>query len=124
MTDVGAPTSLSEIGYGKDDLAGLVPGALDQRRLLVGALTATSNPRSSFAMLTSPLVALRTSDEALRQISSYLASNPQRRPSFAKDDTWELRGLHDDGKLLTAEAEGIDSREIIRRLLDEIRPTL
>ncbi len=37
MTDIGAPTRLSEIGYGEDDLAAIVPGALDQRRLLVGA---------------------------------------------------------------------------------------
>jgi alcohol dehydrogenase class IV len=37
MEDVGAPTRLSEIGYGAEDLAKLVPGALDQRRLLVGS---------------------------------------------------------------------------------------
>ena len=37
MEDVGAPTRLSELGYGEDDLATLVPGALDQRRLLVGS---------------------------------------------------------------------------------------
>ncbi len=37
MVDVGAPTRLSEIGYGAGDLAALVPGALDQRRLLVGS---------------------------------------------------------------------------------------
>jgi hydroxyacid-oxoacid transhydrogenase len=37
MEDIGAPTRLGEIGYGEDDLAALVPGALDQRRLLVGS---------------------------------------------------------------------------------------
>ena len=37
MEDIGAPTRLSEISYGADDLAKLVPGALDQRRLLVGS---------------------------------------------------------------------------------------
>jgi alcohol dehydrogenase class IV len=37
MEDIGAPTRLSEIGYGADDLAAIVPGALEQRRLLVGA---------------------------------------------------------------------------------------
>jgi alcohol dehydrogenase class IV len=37
MADIGAPTQLSEIGYGADDLGAIVPGALDQRRLLVGA---------------------------------------------------------------------------------------
>lgn len=37
MEDVGAPTRLSVIGYGADDLASIVSGALDQRRLLVGA---------------------------------------------------------------------------------------
>lgn len=37
MEDVGAPTRLSEIGYGEADLATLLPGALDQRRLLVGS---------------------------------------------------------------------------------------
>ena len=35
--DVGAPTRLGELGYGEDDLAPLVSGAVDQRRLLVGA---------------------------------------------------------------------------------------
>ena len=37
MEDVGAPTRLGELGYGDDDLAPLVSGAVDQRRLLVGA---------------------------------------------------------------------------------------
>jgi hydroxyacid-oxoacid transhydrogenase len=37
MEDVGAPTRLSELGYREDDIARLVPGALDQRRLLVGS---------------------------------------------------------------------------------------
>ena len=37
MEDVGAPTRLSEMGFAEEDLAALIPGALDQRRLLVGA---------------------------------------------------------------------------------------
>ena len=37
MEDVGAPTRLSELGYREDDIAKLMPGALDQRRLLVGS---------------------------------------------------------------------------------------
>ncbi len=37
MRDVGAPTTLGAFGYGEDDLAALVSGALEQRRLLVGA---------------------------------------------------------------------------------------
>ena len=37
LEDVGAPTSLREIGYGEDDLDAIVRGALDQRRLLVGS---------------------------------------------------------------------------------------
>jgi alcohol dehydrogenase class IV len=37
MHAVGAPTSLGELGYGDDDLATIVRGALDQRRLLVGS---------------------------------------------------------------------------------------
>ena len=37
IEDVAAPTRLSEIGYCEADLAALVPGALDQRRLLVGS---------------------------------------------------------------------------------------
>ncbi len=37
LEDVGAPTRLRHIGYAEDDLAALVPGALDQRRLLVGS---------------------------------------------------------------------------------------
>ncbi len=37
LEDVGAPLSLREIGYGEDDLAAVVQGALDQQRLLVGS---------------------------------------------------------------------------------------
>jgi alcohol dehydrogenase class IV len=37
IADVGAPTRLRELGYGEDDLAALVAGALEQRRLLVGS---------------------------------------------------------------------------------------
>jgi len=37
IADVGAPRRLGELGYGEDDLAALVRGALDQRRLLVGS---------------------------------------------------------------------------------------
>ena len=37
MEDVGAPTTLGELGYAEDDVAQLVSGAVDQRRLLVGA---------------------------------------------------------------------------------------
>ena len=37
MTDIGAPTRLSEIGYGADDLVAIGTGALHQRRILVGA---------------------------------------------------------------------------------------
>ena len=37
MEDVGAPMRLGELGYGDDDLEPLVSGAVDQRRLLVGA---------------------------------------------------------------------------------------
>ena len=37
MADVGAPTRLGELGYGDEDLEPLVSGAVDQRRLLVGA---------------------------------------------------------------------------------------
>jgi alcohol dehydrogenase class IV len=37
LEDVGAPTRLRQIGYSEDDLAALVPGALEQRRLLVGS---------------------------------------------------------------------------------------
>jgi TolB-like protein len=39
-------------------------------------------------------------DEALRQFSAYLASNPQLRESFAKDDTWELRPLRGDPRFI------------------------
>lgn len=37
LEDIGAPTRLSEIGFREEDIAALVPGALDQRRLLVGS---------------------------------------------------------------------------------------
>ena len=37
LEDVGAPSRLRQIGYSEDDLAAIVPGALDQRRLLVGS---------------------------------------------------------------------------------------
>jgi hydroxyacid-oxoacid transhydrogenase len=35
MRDVGAPTSLGELGYGEADIDSLVEGALKQQRLLV-----------------------------------------------------------------------------------------
>lgn len=35
MRDVGAPTSLTELGYGEDDIPALAEGALKQQRLLV-----------------------------------------------------------------------------------------
>jgi alcohol dehydrogenase class IV len=37
MQDVGAPTHLSEFGYGRDDVDAIVAGALEQQRLLVGS---------------------------------------------------------------------------------------
>ena len=37
MRDIGAPTRLSEVGYGEADLDAIVAGALEQRRLLVNA---------------------------------------------------------------------------------------
>ena len=37
-------------------------------------------------------------DEALRLISTYLATNPQERPSIANDETWWWRGLRDDSR--------------------------
>ncbi len=37
LGDVRAPLRLGEVGYGEGDLAALVSGALDQRRLLVGS---------------------------------------------------------------------------------------
>lgn len=37
IADVGAPTRLGTLGYDEEDIAELVTGALDQRRLLVGA---------------------------------------------------------------------------------------
>ncbi len=37
LADVGAPTGLRELGYGEDDCAAVVQGALDQQRLLVGS---------------------------------------------------------------------------------------
>jgi hydroxyacid-oxoacid transhydrogenase len=37
MRDVGAPTRLSEVGYGANDVDALVAGALEQQRLLVNA---------------------------------------------------------------------------------------
>jgi alcohol dehydrogenase class IV len=37
MEEIGAPTRLSEFGYGADDVGAIVDGALEQQRLLVGA---------------------------------------------------------------------------------------
>jgi hydroxyacid-oxoacid transhydrogenase len=37
MVAVGAPTRLRQMGFEEDDLEALIPGALDQRRLLVGS---------------------------------------------------------------------------------------
>ena len=44
MEDVGAPMRLGELGYGDDDLEPLVSGAVDQRRLLVGAPKSVGAP--------------------------------------------------------------------------------
>jgi hypothetical protein len=35
-------------------------------------------------------------DEAFRQLSTYLAANPQERVNLAKEDTWWLRDLRSD----------------------------
>jgi hypothetical protein len=35
-------------------------------------------------------------DEALRQLSTYVATNPQFRASLAKDQTWWFQSLRDD----------------------------
>jgi len=37
MKDVGAPRGVRELGYGENDIADLVEGAMKQQRLLVGA---------------------------------------------------------------------------------------
>jgi alcohol dehydrogenase class IV len=37
MRDVGAPTSVTEVGYAEDDIPEIVEGALKQQRLLVNA---------------------------------------------------------------------------------------
>jgi serine/threonine-protein kinase len=35
-------------------------------------------------------------DEALKQLTTYIAANPQGREDMAHDQTWYFRGLHDD----------------------------
>ena len=37
MRDVGAPSTISEVGYAEDDIPAIVEGALKQQRLLVNA---------------------------------------------------------------------------------------
>ncbi len=37
MRDVGAPSTISEVGYEKEDIPAIVEGALKQQRLLVNA---------------------------------------------------------------------------------------
>jgi alcohol dehydrogenase class IV len=39
MRDVGAPMTISEIGYGEEDIPAIVEDALKQQRLLVNAPT-------------------------------------------------------------------------------------
>jgi hypothetical protein len=40
-------------------------------------------------------------DEAVRQLSIYLAANPQMRQGMAHDDTWWWRDLRDDPRFKT-----------------------
>ena len=47
LADVGAPLRLRELGYGEDDRAAVVQGALDQQRLLVGLAEGDRRRRSS-----------------------------------------------------------------------------
>ena len=37
MRDIGLPSGLAEIGYGEEDIDGLVDGAMKQQRLLATA---------------------------------------------------------------------------------------
>jgi hypothetical protein len=39
-------------------------------------------------------------EEALKVLERYLATNPQDRESFARDQTWFLKGLRDDPRFV------------------------
>jgi len=45
-------------------------------------------------------------DEALRLLGRYLATNPQDRVSFARDETWFYRGLRDDPRFVALVGTG------------------
>lgn len=45
-------------------------------------------------------------EEALRVLGRYLATNPQDRASFARDETWFYRGLRDDPRFKTLVGTG------------------
>ena len=64
---------------------------------------ATVDPTRELAYYEAVLrVALGDKDEAFRLLSTYLASNPKERDSFASDEeTWELKPLHDDARWKT-----------------------
>jgi serine/threonine protein kinase/tetratricopeptide (TPR) repeat protein len=58
---------------------------------------ATIDPAREFLYIEAILRAmLGDRDEALRLLTTYLATNPQDRVSLAKDDTWWWTGLRDD----------------------------
>jgi hypothetical protein len=44
---------------------------------------------------------LGDNDEAIKLLSTYVATNPQRRASIGKDDTWWFRDLHNDPRFKT-----------------------
>ncbi len=58
---------------------------------------ATIDPVREFVYIEAVLrTMLGDRDEALRLLTTYLATNPQDRASLAKDDTWWWAGLRDD----------------------------
>ncbi len=75
--------------------AGLADSA---RAVAVGARAdATLDPGREVAYFeTVARLIMGDTDEAFKQFSSYLASNPQLRESLGNDDTWELRALRGD----------------------------
>ena len=85
MRDVGAPSGVRELGYGEDDIADLVEGAIKQQRLLVVA------PREA-------------SEADLAAIIGESMENWRRTPSAGGVSGADDEGAHAEHRVVAVEA--------------------